>query len=253
LSWRVSGLPDYIARDAEAMLDELLRLQLQAIRQMALSEATYGELYAAAFGGVDLAGWVYRPPREIADGVIRLIREIGLFILADDGAALGHMRTHAFWLTRQPPVRQARSGYYTPTRRQQQDNREALQGLVHRTSALAFAERLPSLPLGPAAEAQALRRNVVEIFDHVIEEAGRLNDRTLRMLRQVYATSMQLINQRAASPAEEEVLQLKAPMPSLVCAHWAYREARQFQRIRDANPVAHPNFMPLRLTVPAWP
>jgi hypothetical protein len=94
---------------------------------------------------------------------------------------------------------------------------------------------------------------VIEIFQATIEEATRRNDGALRQLRLVFATCLALINYRTVSPLEDTILLLTAPMPSLVCAHWAYREARQAQRLRDANPTAHPNFMTPRLVIPEWP
>jgi prophage DNA circulation protein len=55
------------------------------------------------------------------------------------------------------------------------------------------------------------------------------------------------------SPVEDQLMYVSGNMPSLVCAHWAWREAKQAPRIRDSNPVAHPNFMPTPLAVPQWP
>ena len=127
------------------------------------------------------------------------------------------------------------------------------EALVHRAAAFAFAERLPSLPIGPAAESERLRDTTIAIFNAAIDEATARNDGAMRQLRLVFATALRLIAHRTHSPLEDQILAPAAPMPSLVCAHWAYREARQAQRIRDANPTAHPNFMPPRLVIPQWP
>jgi hypothetical protein len=253
MSWRVQGLPGFVATDSEALIVELVALQIEMLRQGVANEPAYGELYAAVFGDLDYRAWVYQPPATVAHGITRLVREMGLFVLQDDSVALGHMAKHVYWESELPPVRIARPGpIYTPTRAQQRENRNAFAALVHRAGAIAFAERLPSLPLGPSAEAQLLRVQLTELFDIVIAEAGHRNDGTQRVLRQIFAKAMQLINNRAVSPLEDAML-TNSPMPSLVCAHWAYREARQVQRIRNANPAAHPNFMATRLSVPIWP
>lgn len=255
MTWQVRGWPDFLTDDAEAMLAELIAYEYGAVRRGVADETEYAALYAAIFGHHldEVRDFILQPPRAVADGINRFIREIGLYILADNNVALAHLADHVDWQPSLPPVRQARPGVYTWTRAQQLENRNAMAALIHRAGALCFAERLPSLKLGPAAEAEELRQTLIRLFDQVIDEAAARNDGTLRMLRQVKSTAMVLINQRAVSPLEEEVLMTNAPMPSLVCAHWAYREARQAQRLRNSNPAAHPNFMAARLTVPQWP
>ncbi|HSZ92365.1 MAG TPA: hypothetical protein VK822_23650, partial [Acetobacteraceae bacterium] len=142
---------------------------------------------------------------------------------------------------------------YTPTRRQQLINRTAFQSLVHRAAALTYAERLPSVRVQSQTHAQALHQTVVAMFDDVIDEANQQNDGTARSLRRVQATALQLINERSGDEPEDGQMIFAANLPSLLCAHLAYREARQAARIRGANPVAHPSFMPTTLVIPAWP
>ncbi len=254
MAWRIEKLPNFVADDAALMVAELAAIQANALRQGIVDEERYAEIYAQVFGAHDFATWVYLSPAEVADGIIRLVREIGLFVLLDDNIALAHLAKLAFWRTILPPVRAARPGpIYTPSRAQQLENRAAFEALVHRAAVFAFAERLPSFPIGPAAESERLRDTAIAIFDAAIAEATARNDGAMRSLRLVFATALRLIAYRTHSPLEDTILALAAPMPSLVCAHWAYREARQAQRIRDANPTAHPNFMPLRLVIPVWP
>lgn len=254
MTWRIAKLPNFVAEDAALMVAELIALQLVAMRQGVNNEEAYAEAYAAVFGQHDFGSWVYLDPDEVRRGIQRIVRDVGLFVLLDETVALAHLGKQASWRANLPPVHIARPGpIYTPTRTQQLENRAALEALVHRAAVCAYAERLPGLPLGPATESERLRDNVIAIFDAVIEESTQRNDGTLRMLRQLYATTLRLIAHRTHSPLEDEVMTLGGPMPSLVCAHFAYREARQAQRLRDANPTAHPNFMPPRLVIPAWP
>jgi hypothetical protein len=254
MAWRIAGLPAFVALDAAEMVAELIALQAIAIRQGVSDPDAYADVYAGVFGDHDFASWVYLDPLEVARGITRIVREVGLFVLLDDAQALAHLGKQVIWRTRLPPVRTARPGpVYTPTRAQQLENRAAFEALVHRAAVFSYAQRLPSLPLGPAAQSERLRDSVIEIFNAAIDEATTRNDGALRQLRLVMATSLALINYRTVSPLEDTILVLSAPMPSLVCAHWAYREARQMQRIRDANPTAHPNFMTPRLVIPTWP
>jgi hypothetical protein len=254
MAWAIAKLPAFVAIDAAEMVAELVALQAYAIRQGVADPDAYADIYSAIFGDRDFASWVYLDPIEVARGITRLIREVGLFVLAEDGQALAHLAKQATWRTRLPPVQIARPGpVYTPSRAQQRENRAAFEALVHRVAVFTYAQRLPSLPLGPAAQSERLRDTVIEIFDATIAEATVRNDGALRQLRLVLATCLALINYRTHSPLEDTILLLTAPMPSLVCAHWAYREARQAQRLRDANPTAHPNFMTPRLVVPTWP
>jgi hypothetical protein len=254
MAWRIAKLPDFVALDAAAMVAELVALQTHAIRQGVSDPDAYAEIYAGVFQDHDFASWVYLDPLEVARGITRIVREVGLFVLLDDSQALAHLARQATWRTSLPPVRAARPGpIYTASRAQQLENRAAFEALVHRVAVFSYAQRLPSLPLGPAALSERLRDAVIEIFNAAIEEATLRNDGALRQLRLVFATSLALINYRTHSPLEDTILVLTAPMPSLVCAHWAYREARQAQRLRDANPTAHPNFMTPRLVVPTWP
>jgi len=253
MTWQIAGWPDFLTDDAELMLAEFAAYEYTAVRRSFADETAYAELYAAVFGRDDVRGFIFQPPRAIADGINRFVREIGLYVLADDGVALAHLADHAKWQPLLPPVRQARPGYYTASRTQQLENRNAMAALIHRAGALAFAERLPSLALGSAAGATTLRETLLALFDQVEAEAAARNDGTLRMLRQVKTLALVLINKRALSPIENEILLTNSAMPSLVCAHWSYRDARQAPRIRNANPTAHPNFMAPQVTVPAWP
>jgi hypothetical protein len=246
-------LPNFVADDAALMLAEIVALQARAIQRYPSDEEAYAELYAVVFRGHDFSAFVRLTPGDIARGTTQLIRQVGLFVLLDDVLALAHLYAQVFWQATLPPVPSARPGpIYTPTRRQQLENRDALHALVHRAAALAWSEKLPSLALGSSAESEKLRTDTTAIYNAVVDEAAGRNDGTARMLRQVFATSMQLINQRAISPHEDGILLTNGPMPSLVCAHWAYREARQVDRLRYANPAAHANFMATRLAVPAW-
>jgi hypothetical protein len=255
LTFRVARLPDFVADDAVLLIGELILAQLQAIRAGSLDETEYDALYAGIFAPHDsIHDFVYEPPAVIAAGVVRLIRGVGLDVLLDDGYALAHLKMQAFWQTRLEPIRASRPGpVYTSTRAQQLENRIAFCALVHRAAAIAWAERLPELDLGPAAQAEALRSDLAEIFGSVILEAGQRNDGLARPLRMIEATARALINKRALSPVEDQLMYVSGNMPSLVCAHWAWREAKQAPRIRDSNPVAHPNFMPTPLAVPQWP
>jgi hypothetical protein len=254
MTWRMEHLPNFVADDAALMVAEIVVLQARAIQQSPSDEEAYAALYAEVFAQHDFSAWVRLTPAQIAHGTAQLVRQVGLFVLLDDRFALGHLYAQVFWQATLPPVPSARPGpIYTPTRRQQLENRDALHALVHRAAALAWSEKLPSLALGSSAESETLRVQTTAIYNAVVDEAAARNDGTSRMLRQVFATSMQLINQRAISPHEDGVLLTNAPMPSLVCAHWAYREARQVDRLRFANPAAHANFMARRLAVPAWP
>ena len=254
MAWRIAKLPAFVALDAAEMVAELVAMQAIAIRQGVSDPDAYAEVYAGVFGDHDFASWVYLDPLEVAQGITRIVREVGLFVLLDDTQALAHLARQATWRTQLPPVRVARPGpIYTPSRAQQIENRAAFEALVHRVAVFSYAQRLPSLPLGPAAQSERLRDQTIEIFGAAIDEATKRNDGALRQLRLVFATCLALINYRTHSPLEDTILLLTAPMPSLVCAHWAYREARQAQRIRDANPTAHPNFMTPRLVIPTWP
>ena len=87
----------------------------------------------------------------------------------------------------------------------------------------------------------------------MIDEASQRNDGTARKLRQIAATTWQLIDERAGPIREEGELNLPTNLPSLVIAHYAYREARQAPRIREHNPTAHPTYMPTRLVIAPWP
>ena len=252
MTWSVARLPGFVAADSAAMLAELVSMQVEAMRHGVTDEAAYARAYALAFSGVSLADFVYQPPAVVAAGVTQLIRQVGLFGLLDDGAALAFLFGEASWETDLPPVRIARPGpVYTATRQRQQQNRVAMAALVHRAACLAFCERLPSVAFADLPRTFQVRNAVTAMFGTVIDEASALNDGTVRTLRQIQTQAWVLIDRR--SPINDGEITLPGYPPSLVAAHLAYREARQVQRIRDANPTAHPLFMPGTLVVPPWP
>lgn len=254
MNFTIAKLPDFVRQDAALMIAELIALQNRVIQQTVHDPDRYAAAYAQVFGPHDPQQWIEREPVEIAQGITTLIREVGLFVILDDAAALAALAQEAAWRTQLPPVRIARPGpIYTASRKQQSINRAAIEELTHRAAALTFAERLPSMPFDSFAVALRVRTMMDQIFQAVIEEASARNDGTARSLRRIEAAAWALINARVNLPDEEGVLQLAGNLPSLVCAHFAYREARQAPRIRDANPAAHPNFMPPQLVIPPWP
>ena len=256
MSWSIERVPNFVVDDSIAMLALLVAYQAEIIRQGVANQAAYADAYAAVFGDLAPQEWIRQPPAAVARGISSLIRQVGLFVILDDAVALSALVNQSSWRAALPPVHVARmtpgGPVYTPTRLRQLSNRQAFEALVHRAAALAFAERLPSVALDALPRTLAIRDATTAMFDAVIDEASALNDGTSRTLRQIQATAWQLIDSRRA-PRDEGVLTLAGELPSLVCAHLAYREARQAPRIRRANPTAHPNFMPPRLAIPPWP
>jgi hypothetical protein len=257
MTWTIERLPHFVAQDAALMAGLLIAQQLTIMRQGVANQTAYAEVYALVFGDLTPDEWVYLPPPEVARGITEIVRQVGLFVMADDAVALSALYDQSSWRAALPPVRIARltpagDPSYTPSRAQQLENRAAFEALVHRAAALAFAERLPSVVFDDLPKTLRLRETVTSMFDAVIAEASQRNDGAMRTLRQIQATTWQLIDRRH-KPSEAGALVLAGPMPALVIAHLAYREARQAPRIRDANPTAHPNFMPGELMVPAWP
>ena len=247
-------MPAFVANDAALMLAELLLFQERAMQQGVVDQSAYADAYADVFTRHEPVHWLTAPPAEIAHGIVEIIRTVGLFVLLDDAVALDVLFRESAWEAVLPPVRTARPGpIYTPSRQQQLENRAAFEALVHRAAAMTFAERLPSVPIDSLAQGEELYRTVGIMFDAVIDEASERNDGTVRTLRKIKSSAWALIDSRALSAQEEAIIEFRQPMPSLVVAHFSYREARQAQRIRDANPTAHPNFMPRRLVVPPWP
>jgi len=256
MSWSIERVPNFVVDDSLAMVALLVAYQAEIIRQGVANQAAYADAYARVFGDLAPEAWIRQPPATVARGITSLIRQVGLFVMLDDAVALSALVNQTSWRAALPPVHSARTGpsgpVYTPTRTRQLLNRQAFEALVHRAAALAFAERLPSVALDALPRSLAVRDATTAMFDAVIDEASALNDGTSRTLRQIQATAWQLIDSRRA-PRDEGVIVLGGELPSLVCAHLAYREARQAPRIRRANPTAHPNFMPPRLAIPPWP
>lgn len=251
MSWAIAGWSDFLADDAVLLLAELTVFELQAVRREVSDADAYAELYAEIFGATTPLRWVYARPPLLAAAIDRYIREVGLYVLADDTAAMAHLAATVNYTTGLPPIPAARPGpVYTPSRLQQIENRAAFLALVHKAGAVSWAMRLNGLDLGPVAQAETLRRQASAIFACVIAEAGERGDPALRHLRQLFATTMAVINRRAFNTSDDSVMFNANPQPSLVCAHWAWRDATQVQIMRDSNPTAHPNFMATQLAVP---
>jgi len=253
MSWRIAGYPSFIATDSALMAAEFVAYQARVMTRGLTNPDVYAAAYAKVFGQHDFAAWASLPPATIAHGITTMVREVGLFAILDDDLALDTLRDQTTWQPDLPPVHIARAGpIYTPTRLRQLDNRVAFAALVHRAAALVYAERLPSVPLPSRTAATARFTITAAMFDGVIVEAEQLNDGTARMLRRLRTTLLQLINARTLEP-EDGLLVLASNRPSRVVAHLVYREAKQAPRIRAANPVAHPQFMPRDLIIPPWP
>jgi prophage DNA circulation protein len=257
-SWDVSGTPNFVADDSVECSEQLLAFEGTAMQRSATNIEAYNDAYAAVFGGHDLEAFILQPPDTVAEGIVTVVRTVGVFAIKDDGAAQETLLEQSSWSPDLSPVRSYAKtnggvALYTPTRERQLTNRTAFTLLTNRAAALAYAERLPGTPIQGARQALKLRNDIASMFDGIINDASVANDGTATALSRIKSTSLALIAARAGPIEDDGVMVTTTSLPSLVCAHYAYREARQAPRMRQANPAAHSNFMAKNLIVVPWP
>jgi hypothetical protein len=248
--WRVRGYPNFVADDATEIW---LQLIYEIDRQLDRSEVEPDSVaplreITARFS----PSFVRQDPTDVAIAVERYIATIACRILVEDDAAVATMTALSLWDTSLSPIPRTRLGGYTPTRRRQVANRTAQIALVRRSAVLAAATRiLQFAPLSPQRATQ-LRDAFTLMFAPVIDAASIADDgAVVRGLRAVLTAAVNLLTDRIGPVNELAVFTTAITLPVHVAAHRIYQDAREAATLADANPVAHPSFMPLILLAPA--
>lgn len=131
----------------------------------------------------------------------------------------------------------------TATRVRQQQNRNAIIGLVRQAAVIEAARNAPSAEYETAEDAEETRDKIADQLDSVMEDAATPDD-TYTALQKVRAAVVRGVPPEDVALPNLVTVTPAATLPSLVLAYDIYEDAARESEIVTRNRIRHPGFVP---------
>lgn len=128
----------------------------------------------------------------------------------------------------------------TPSRIQQEVNRQAVNNLVQRTAVIEAARSTADIEFESYQDAVLVRDTVVEALEN---QALNAPDAIYETLNDLRVAVIRDINTRGANLATVVPYTPKATLPALVIAHRVYGDAKRDEELIMRNRIPHPGFV----------
>lgn len=128
----------------------------------------------------------------------------------------------------------------TPSRIQQEANRQAVNNLIRRASVIEAARSSAGIEFESYQDAVSVRDSVVEALEN---EALNAPDSVYLTLSDLRVAVIRDINTRGANLATLVPYTPKATLPALVIAHRVYGDAKRDEELVTRNHISHPGFV----------
>jgi len=233
----VAGLPEFVADDALAVLDEALGA-LDAVRDGLVPDLSSLTDFAGDLLGVASSlSSLIRTPQALASSVVGLFGGLRARLLSplDALAALGRLFGYGSTRSSVPTT--------TPARRAQAANRAAVEALVRRAAVIESARAAAGLDFVAARygyqQAAALRERIADALD---DEAAAATH-AYAPLMDLRVAVVRDITTRGADLPRLASVSMPTTLPALVVAYRAFGDARREDEIVIRNGVRHPGFV----------
>jgi prophage DNA circulation protein len=232
-TFRVQGFPDFVAEAAADNLRELATI-LEGLRGPTLPTAPSLEFRRRVLELLAIAPDLVSPDviGEATVAAIAAFAESVAVPIALDGLEALQDVTFAG-----PP------STTTPARRQQAENAESLELLVHQGAVAALATPVAAVPMQTYEEFVAVRDRVVAVCDRAIEEAITL-DAVYDALDDVRAQCIAELRVRGATLQPLRRYTTAYPRPDLVLAQRLYQDPSRAEELARRAGAVHPAFLP---------
>jgi prophage DNA circulation protein len=128
----------------------------------------------------------------------------------------------------------------TPSRIQQEANRQAVNNLIRRASVIEAARSSAGIQFETYQDAVSVRDSVIEALEN---ESLHAPDVIYVALTDLRAAVIRDINARGANLATLVPYTPKATLPALVIAHRVYGDAKRDEELVTRNHISHPGFV----------
>lgn len=231
-NFSVDGLPEFVSQDAysqiNTVLDNVLSIGRSMLPDMSVLPAFIGNS-STVLGKLTQ---IMRLPTNLAGEMQSQIG--GLFGLANTPLSAFNALKSLFGFGAQSVNRT------TPSRIQQDNNRQAIANLTRQTAVIEASRSSASVPFESQNQALAIRDTLIAAID---DEQLTASDEIYQTLADLRAAVVADINGRAADLAKLITYTPKATMPALALAYALYGDANQDAQIISRNNIAHPGFV----------
>lgn len=230
----VDALPEFVEADAVTRIGDALD-HLKTIAQGMLPDMSILPAFNRNASGIlGKVSQLLRLPTDLANELTGQI--IGISGLGNGPASAFNALARLFnFGNDQTPISRT-----TPSRIQQEANRQATNNLIRRTAVIEAARSSASINFDSYQDAVKVRNTVIQALE---DEALVAPDLIFNALTDLRVAVIKDINTRGANLVKLVPYTPKATQPALVLAHRIYGDANRDQQIVDRNRIAHPGFV----------
>lgn len=230
----VEALPEFVEAGALLGINEVLNQALSIGRSMLPDMSVLPAFNRNVSGILGKISQLLRLPTDLANelsGQISGIRGLGTGPLS----AFNALAKLFDFGSDQTPVNAS-----TPSRTQQEANRQAVNNLTRRTAVIEAARSSASIPFESLQQAIATRDTVVDALEN---EALTAPDDVFTAMTDLRVAVIRDISVRGANLAKLVPYTPKATLPALVLAHRIHGDANRDQELIARNKIVHPGFV----------
>lgn len=232
----ISGLPDFGVNDAKALLTGATG-QMTSIARSITTLQTGAGFFGQVTNFVGSLSSLMGAPSQLGSELFGLVGSLAGLFGNSRSAVSGLSGMNSFGSELQP------INVTTSTRQRQQDNRDAITGLVQQAAVIEAARIAPSATYETTDDAEAVRTDLTDQLDSIMEEPtttddvfSSLQDMRTAVVRGVPPENVALPNLVTLTPA--------ATLPSVVLAYETYEDANRDEEIVSRNNIKYPGFVP---------
>lgn len=241
-AFSIDGLPDFAVDDAIAMAEYAAELAESAVEFIEeIQQHGIGPMIGRFVSKLTGSGGLLSKPAQLANELFGIYHTVSQ-LFSGFGDERGAIRAMSSLFTFDGgdivPIQQT-----TETRRRQQQNRDALIGLVRQAAVIEAATIAPSAEYETRDDAESVRDQITDLIDQ-ISEAPSTSDAVFMSLQKLRT----VVTEGVPPPGERlpDIVTV-APTrttPSLVLAYDLHGDATREPEIVARNRPRHPGFMP---------
>ena len=235
VTFSVEDMPDFVSSSATDILEDAITDIRQISGRIASVTSPITQFSAQLDRLGDSLSSLIRQPANLAADVAGVVVAIAGVAKDVQTAFSAYRRLWPFGDDR------AAVPTTTATRQQQAANQTALTGLIQRAATIEACRASSEMDYASQDEAAALREELADQLDALIETA---DDSVYAALADLRVAVIQDITRRGADLARLVSYTPSTTLPALVIAHALYEDATRDAEIVARNHIRHPGFVP---------
>lgn len=235
VSFSVEDMPDFVSSSATDILEDAITDIRQISGRIASVTSPITQFSAQLDRLGDSLSSLIRQPANLAADVAGVVVAIAGVAKDVQTGLAAYRRLWLFGDDRSPVPTT------TAARQQQSVNQTALTGLIQRTATIEACRASSNMSYASHDEAAALREELADQLDALMETAA---DAVYAALVDLRVAVVKDITQRGADLARLVSYTPATTLPALVIAHALYEDATRDAEIVARNRIRHPGFVP---------